>query len=53
MASIISKSQLDSLQIRTLSDMKEEKVIEQEGSYLVLLNLEALEKIEGLVDQNS
>lgn len=34
--------------VRTLTDMKEEKVIELDGSVITLLNVEALKKIAGL-----
>lgn len=34
--------------VRTLTDMKEEKVIELDGSVITLLNIEALKKIAGL-----
>jgi CRP-like cAMP-binding protein len=36
--------------VRTLSDMKDEKVIEQEGSHIAILNIKSLEKIARLTD---
>lgn len=36
--------------VRSLSDMKDEKVIEQEGLHIVLLNIKALRQIAGLTE---
>ncbi|MDD4972784.1 MAG: Crp/Fnr family transcriptional regulator [Bacteriovorax sp.] len=36
--------------VRSLSDMKDEKVIEQEGLHIVLLNIQALRQIAGLTE---
>lgn len=36
--------------VRTLSDMKDEKVIEQEGPHIAILNIKLLKEIAGLTD---